>query len=103
MKICITSQGKEIDSQIDPRFGRCAYFIFADTETGKIEAVSNEFINASGGAGTKAAQFIAGKGALKLLTGNLGPNAVTALSVAGIATVTGVTGTVKYAIDKYKV
>jgi len=28
MKICITSQGKNLESEIDPRFGRCKYFIF---------------------------------------------------------------------------
>lgn len=33
MLICITAQGDNLDSEIDPRFGRCNYFIFYDTET----------------------------------------------------------------------
>ena len=37
-----------------------------------------------------------------VLTGNIGPNAHQVLSAAGIAVFTGVSGTVKQAIDDYK-
>ena len=33
MKIAISSTGKDLDCQIDPRFGRCQYFIIVDPET----------------------------------------------------------------------
>jgi predicted Fe-Mo cluster-binding NifX family protein len=33
MKICVSSSGNSVDSILDPRFGRAAYFIIADTET----------------------------------------------------------------------
>jgi predicted Fe-Mo cluster-binding NifX family protein len=84
MKIAISSAGKNLDSQIDPRFGRCQYFIFVDPETMEFEVSENEGLMASGGAGVQAAQFIVQKGAKALITGNLGPNAASALSASGI-------------------
>lgn len=84
MKIAISATGKDLDSPIDPRFGRCQYFIFVDPETMEFEALGNEGLMASGGAGVQAAQFIVQKGAKALVTGNLGPNAASALSASGI-------------------
>ena len=42
MKICFTSQGKELSSPVDPRFGRASYFIIYDDEDGSCEVVDNE-------------------------------------------------------------
>ncbi len=41
MKIAVTSQGDTLDSQLDPRFGRAAFFIVVDTETLEFEAFDN--------------------------------------------------------------
>ena len=75
MKIAISSMGKDLDAQIDPRFGRYQYFILVYPETLAFEAVGNEGLMASGGAGGQAAQLVVQKGANTLITGNLGPNA----------------------------
>ena len=48
MKICLSSQGNTLDSQVDPRFGRCQYFIIVDTETLAFEAIKNQNIDAMG-------------------------------------------------------
>jgi predicted Fe-Mo cluster-binding NifX family protein len=102
MKICITSQGDNLESQVDPRFGRCRYFIIVDPETMEFEAIKNPNTDAFGGAGTDSAQLIASKGVEVVLTGDVGPNASRALESAGIKIVTGIAGSIKDAIEKYK-
>ena len=101
-KICVTSSGAELDSQVDPRFGRCAYFIIADLETGQFDAIENEAAMASGGAGIRAAQMVSEHDVEAVITGSVGPNAYPALQAAGIRILTGAFGTVKAAIDGYR-
>ncbi len=102
MKICISSQGNSLDSMIDPRFGRCQYFIILDTDTLEFEAVKNPNTDAMGGAGIQSGQFVVGKKVKAVLTGNVGPNAFQTLTAAGIEVITGVSGSVREAIEKYK-
>jgi len=102
MKICVTASANSLDSMVDPRFGRCPYFIIVDSETMQFEAIPNLASGAMGGAGVQAAQTIASKGTKVLITGNVGPNAFQALLAAGIKIVTGVSGTVREVVEKYK-
>jgi predicted Fe-Mo cluster-binding NifX family protein len=102
MKICVTSTGKTLDSDVDPRFGRCQYFIIVDTASLDYEAIANPNIEAMGGAGVQSGQFVAEKGVKAMLTGNVGPNAFQTLQAAGIDVITGLSGTVKDAVEKYK-
>ena len=103
MKIAITSQGKDLQSQVDPRFGRASWFIVADTETGQFEAHDNtQNVEAVQGAGIQAAQNIARHGVACLLTGHCGPNAFRTLSAAGIQVIVGVQGTVAETIERFK-
>jgi len=101
-KICITSQGKNLNSQVDPRFGRCQYFIIVDTDSLEFEAVQNSNLEAMGGAGVQSGQLIANKQVKAVLTGNVGPNAFQTLRAAGIDVITRVSGSLKEAIEKYK-
>jgi len=75
MKICITSEGKDLDSKVDPRFGRCRNFIFFDTDSGNFEAQENTNAQFQGGAGIQSGQLVVSKGVEVVLTGNVGPNA----------------------------
>jgi len=59
MKIGISSTGEDLNAQVDPRFGRCQYFLIVDTDTMNFESIPNESAMASGGAGIQAAQTIA--------------------------------------------
>src|SRR4030042_3198029 len=102
MKVAVSSSGKGLDSQIDPRFGRCAYFIIYDTDDMSFEAFKNESAMLGGGAGIQSAQFVASKGVEAVITGNCGPNAVRTLEAAGVRLFVGESGTVKEAIERYK-
>jgi predicted Fe-Mo cluster-binding NifX family protein len=102
MKIAVTSTGNTLDSPIDPRFGRCQFFVFVDPETMEFEATENEAVMATGGAGPQAAQFIANKGAETVITGNVGPNAASSLAAAGIKVFVGARGTVKETVSLFK-
>lgn len=102
MKIGISSKGEDLDAQVDSRFGRCRYFVIVDPDTMSFEAVENDSIMASGGAGIQAAQKVAKAGVDIVITGNIGPNAFQTLSAAGIMVFTGVDGTIKEVVEKYK-
>ena len=102
MRIAITADGSTLYARVDPRFGRCGYFIIADPETLEFEALENSSAVAAGGAGISAAQVVASKKVAAVLTGNCGPNAYQVLSAAGIEVFTGVSGKVREAIQDYK-
>ena len=102
MKIAVSATGKDLHCEIDPRFGRCQYFIFVDPETMEFEVLENEGLMASGGAGVQAAQSVVQKGAKALITGNLGPNAASALLASGIKAYLVPGGTVRNTIEAYK-
>jgi len=102
MKIAISASGSDLSSSVDPRFGRCPFFLLVDTDTMEFEAVENSNVSAMSGAGIQSAQFIANKGAKALLTGSCGPNAFQTLQAAGVDVIVGVTGTVQEAVQKYK-
>jgi predicted DNA-binding protein (UPF0251 family)/predicted Fe-Mo cluster-binding NifX family protein len=88
--IAISAEGSTLDSAVDPRFGRAAGFILYDADNETFRHVSNaETAAVSGGAGIKAVQTIADEGVRILLTGAVGPKAMTALEAAGIQVVQG--------------
>ena len=102
MKIAISATGPTLDAEVDPRFGRCQYFIIADPETMEFEALDNSNAMAAGGASISTGQMIAGKGVEAVLTGNCSPNAYRVLSAAGIQVITGVSGKIRDAVQGYK-
>lgn len=102
MKICVTSEGENLDSAVDPRFGRAAYFIVVDTDTLEFEAVQNPNVSGTGGVGIQSGQWAAERGISTVLTGNVGPNAFRTLESAGISVMTGASGSVREAVDKFK-
>jgi predicted Fe-Mo cluster-binding NifX family protein len=73
LKIAITSKGKDLDSQMDPRFGRATYILIVDT-------LNHGF---------------------KVLDNSENVNAFKTLNAAGIKVANDVTGTVRDAVIAY--
>ena len=87
MKIVVSSSGEDIKSDVDGRFGRCAYFLAVDVEDGKIGNVTcekNKGAMQGQGAGIAAAQQVGNMKPDKIITGNLGPNASQVIKGLGI-------------------
>ena len=102
MKIAVSATAPNLDAEVDPRFGRCSYFVVIDPETMEFEALENSSAMAAGGAGISTAQMVANKGEQVVLTGNCGPNAYQTLSAAGVQVINGVVGRIRDAVEAYK-
>jgi len=103
MKICITSTGPDMDSIIDPRFGRCQYFIIADEKGKLIKSIKNTGVETMRGAGITAAQIVVNEKIDAIITGNIGPNAFSVLSGSEIKIYSGVfNSTIESAIKELK-
>lgn len=102
MKVCISSSGNSLDSKLDPRFGRAAYFVIADINTMEYEIIENSAATAGGGAGITSGQLMVDKGVAAVVTGNVGPNAMNVLKAADIEIYRGLDITVKENIEKIK-
>ena len=105
MKIAFTTKGTEWSSKMDARFGRTAFFIVYDEESGELIHFDNRSTeNAAHGAGPKAAQKLYELKASILITGNgPGGNAGTVLDKIGIKSFVGAGEmTVQQAYDAYK-
>ena len=100
-KICISSTGEDLNASVDPRFGRCDYFLIINPDNMNFESIKNESSKAMGGAGIKAAESVAKKGVKFVITGNVGPNAFQTLKAADVKVITGVSGNIKEIIDKF--
>ena len=103
MKIAVSSSGKSLTSQLNPRFGRASYFIIIDLETMAFEVVENkQNLNLPQGAGIQSAKTIVDNKANVLITGHCGPKAFKVLQSAGVIIAIGAKGSVADAIQQYK-
>ncbi len=102
MKIAVTCTGTDLDSPVDPRFGRAAYILIVDSESLDYEVLDNkENVDALKGAGIQAAKTIIDKEAEVLLTGFCGPNAFKALNAGNIGVASDAEGSVKESVKSF--
>ncbi len=102
-KICVSSAKGSLDSEIDPRFGRCKYFAVVEINNGEIlnsQIIENTGASQGSGAGLSAAEQIGNLKVKALITGDIGPKAGEVLSQLGIE-VYKKSGIIKEAINEY--
>ena len=103
MKVAITSQGPDMNSAVDPRFGRAKCFIVVDTETGDFTSHDNsQNLDAVQGAGIQTGRNVIDLGVEAVITGNVGPKAFTTLQAGGVKIYVGAAGPVANALEKFK-
>lgn len=100
-RIAISSRGPGLDDGMDPRFGRCSFFVLVDGDGEGVTSVVNAAQSAGNGAGIQAAQTLLDNGVVAVLTGDIGPNAYRVLSAAGVRVYTGCTGTGRAALREH--
>ena len=72
MKVAITSTGNTLESKLDQRFGRCAFFTVYDTGTKGLEFIPNPNKDAREGAGPASVQLVASRNVGKIISGEFG-------------------------------
>jgi len=102
MKIAISSFGPNLTSQLCPRLGGCNYFLVIDPEDMNLEVFENKHDASSGGAGSRAAQFLVSRKVHAVITGRCRPNTFKILSEAGVFLFFKQSGTVKEVLEKYR-
>ena len=102
MKLAVSTTGQDLEARLDPRFGRCSYFLIIDPDTMEFEVFDNGYAALGSGAGIQAAQFVASKGAGAVITGHCGPKALEVLLAGGIQVFAGQDGSVKDVVSAYK-
>lgn len=101
MRIAVTAVQPGLDAEMDPRFGRCPFFVIVETDNLSFEALDNDAQTLGQGAGIQAARLLADRGVKYVLTGNCGPNAHQTLTAAGVGVVVGCAGTVRSVVEQF--
>ena len=103
MKIAISSTGKTLESDVDSRFGRCAYFLIVEIEGSKIKgfkAIENKAKEQMGGAGISSGENVANEKVDAIITNNLGPRAFSVFEQLKIKVYSG-QGKIKDVVTKF--
>lgn len=89
LRIAISSTGKDLDADVDSRFGRCPYFLIVEIDENNnaiksFRSIDNEAREARGGAGITSAEIIANENPDAVISKNIGPKAFQIFEQLGI-------------------
>ena len=80
--VAVSSSSKDLEGNVDTRFGRCKYFLLVSIADGKIKSFDffeNTKVDMQGGVGTAVVQMLADKKVDAVISGNIGPRALEVL------------------------
>jgi predicted Fe-Mo cluster-binding NifX family protein len=102
VKIVVAANGTGLDAPTSLVFGRSTFYVLADTETMRVEAMVNPEKRSLRGVGFQTPELIVERGAQAVVTGSVGPNAFKVLQSLGVPVYLCERGTVREAIEAYK-
>jgi predicted Fe-Mo cluster-binding NifX family protein len=102
MKVAIFADGSDLNAKIAYRLGVSKYLLIIDIDSGEFEAVPNPADAGRHGAGVQAIELAVKRGVKVILTKYCSPSIVHQFKATDIEILTGVTGTVKDAVEHYK-
>lgn len=103
MRIAVASEGRELSSKVDPRFGRARYVIIHDTGKSESEVLNNQDTSQlASGAGVKAAEAVVNKKVDYVVSQNFGPKALQVFKASDVKAAVFSDGTVAEAIELTK-
>jgi predicted Fe-Mo cluster-binding NifX family protein len=98
-KIAFSVDALSVNAEMGAHFGRCAGFIIADVESGKLRVVANPAAGCPECAGLSAAELAVAHEVHAVISGAFGRIAPQALAEAGIATFRLASGSVREFVD----
>jgi len=103
MRIVVSAKGGDPSSEVDPRFGRAAYFLLYETESGAWQSVDNaSALSAAHGAGIQSAETVCRLGANAVIRGHVGPTAFAVLAAGGVKVYQGDARNAQAAVEDFR-
>ena len=102
MKIAVPISERNEVARMARRFGRSYYYLIYDDQNDDIVIIENPAVNARGGAGIQAVEFLISKGVNAVIVPEVGPNATRVLRSANMDIFQGLDLTSKELIEKWK-
>lgn len=102
MKIAISAESADLEAEVARRFGTSKYLVIVDLDIGGFEVVPNPGASAQRAAGMQAVVLAISKDVEVVLTGYCSPATNNHLTANGIEVISGLSGTVGEAVERYK-
>ncbi len=84
MKVGISATGRNLDAQVDARFGRCPWFLVVDSDSLEFTTLENRHAEEAVGAGVAAAKDLIDERVEAVISGQVGPKAYEILKAVDI-------------------